>query len=117
MVVAINRKPRSPCPGARSAVISDPEEMALDVFGDVRIVLRDSVKSADVSGPVGVLPQRFYVFIGTAVFAQTPVRPGPFARIERRDVMMLFTFSCRRADNQLGSAELKHSTTSQTGAR
>jgi hypothetical protein len=31
--------------------------------------------------------------------------------------MMLFTFSCRRADYQLGSADLKHSTTFKTGAR
>jgi hypothetical protein len=31
--------------------------------------------------------------------------------------MMFFTFSRRRADYQLGSAELKQSTTSKTGAR
>jgi hypothetical protein len=29
--------------------------------------------------------------------------------------MMFFTYSCRRADYQFGSAELKHSTPSKTG--
>ena len=100
-----------------SAVVGDPEEMALDVLGDVRVVLRDRVEAADVPGGVRVLPLRLHFPVRPGVFAQTSVRPGPFARIEDRDVMMLFTFSCRRAYYQLGSVDLKHSADLLDGAR
>ncbi len=99
------------------AVVGDPEEMALDVLGDPRVVLGHRIEAADVPGSVRVLPLRLHFPVRPGVFAQTSVRPGPFARIEDRDVMMLFTFSCRRAYYQLGSVDLKHSADLSNGAR
>ena len=64
-----------------------------------------------------MFPLRFHFPVRPAVFAQTSIQPGPFARIEDRDVMMLFTYSCRRANYQLGSVELKHSADLSDGAR